>query len=96
VDYLAAFHRAFFGPGAWARPYIDSYATQIGLSAEMLNLLFLACWARYVAGLVARITSGNAGRLPLDGDQTEWLLSNRFFLLWRYTLEHEGELNLTG
>ncbi len=52
---LAVFDGAFFGPSAWARPYIHSYATALQLPASTLVPLFLLTWARYLASQVERL-----------------------------------------
>ncbi|MGH2570604.1 MAG: aminoglycoside phosphotransferase family protein, partial [bacterium] len=48
-DWLAAFRAAFFGPDAWATPWIRKYADAMELPAGSLKPLFVSTWARYVA-----------------------------------------------
>lgn len=89
-EYLRAFREAFFGEDAWAPRFMQRYAEQLQLRHDTLRLLFLACWARYVAGLVARLENGHA----TDATTLEWLRGNRYYAMWQYTLEHFDELRL--
>jgi aminoglycoside phosphotransferase (APT) family kinase protein len=94
-EFVAAFRAAFFGKTAWARPYVRRYAESLRLSAEALRSLFVLCWARYIHRLARRM---NAGRGSHDSNRARgampWLRSNRYWHLWRYAVEHVGELNL--
>lgn len=92
-DYLGAFQTTFFGKNAWARPYITHYSEKLKLSHEVLNPLFILCWCRYVGNLINRLT--NFGLLTLDDATCAWLQSNRYYALWKYTLENSDKLNLT-
>ena len=94
-DYLAAFHEAFFGPGAWARPYVTRYAERMQLSVQVMRALFALCWGRYLSSLAALLcgpcdTSGPV----LEEETANWLRQNRYFSLWRHTLSHMENLNL--
>ena len=93
-DYLKAFHEAFFGPEAWARSYVTCYAKALQLPHELLTPLFVLCWSRYVAKLVARLNSGSS-RLP-EKETVAWLRANRFYALWHHTIDHRRELNWTN
>jgi aminoglycoside phosphotransferase len=90
--YVEAFANAFFGPGSWARPVVAEYAAAIGLPERILRPLFLLSWARYLAGMTTRMHEPDpAAPAP---DWVEWFASNRYFALWRYTLEHWEDLDL--
>jgi aminoglycoside phosphotransferase (APT) family kinase protein len=91
-DCLSAFHTAFFGPQAWTRPYIEDYATQLGLPLHLLTPLFVLCWARYTAGLLLRLGHTEVPQAPLDPDTVTWLRASRYLALWQYTLAHVNEL----
>lgn len=91
---LAAFREAFFGPSAWARPYIDHYAQSLQLSREILNVLFILCWSRYVAGIVQRLHDIDESERAVADETVRWLKANRYFFLWRHAIEHIDELNL--
>ncbi len=93
-QHVEAFSNAFFGPRAWARRHIVDYAAALGLPARSLALLFALCWARYLATLIERLdrTEGETTHDP--GALGEWLRSNRYFALWRYTLNHWEQLDL--
>ncbi len=92
--HVEAFADAFFGSPAWARPYVMDYAKALGLSSRSLRPLFLLTWARYVASLVARLQDDKEGAEQDPGELLEWLTANRYFTLWRFTLEHWKELDL--
>jgi aminoglycoside phosphotransferase (APT) family kinase protein len=90
--HVDAFADAFFGSPAWARPYVMDYAKALGLSSRSLRPLFLLTWVRYVASLVTRLQDDGARQ---DASALlEWLSGNRYFSLWRFTLEHWKELDL--
>lgn len=90
-EYLAAFHEAFFGHRAWARPYILRYVERLGLPSNTIEPLFILCWSRYVHGLLARLNGGSA--TLLNRETVEWLRTNRFYLLWQHAVAHRKELN---
>lgn len=91
--YLNAFQQAFFGPNAWARPYIQRYCERLKLSPETLAPLFIATWGRYVAGLIARLQEGAAENQKMDQATLKWLKTNRYYQLWRYAIENVKLLN---
>ena len=93
-DYLAAFRQAFFGTTAWTRPYIAQYAHSLHLPPEVLKPLFVLCWSRYMINLVMRLNDLPAHQGQVDHATATWLRSNRYYALWRYTLEHVGDLNI--
>lgn len=92
--YQAAFHKAFFGPTAWARPYIIRYAERLQLPLEGLRPLFILCWSRYVPNIVMRLNGLNDSEKGLEDRTVIWLRANRYYTLWRHTIEHVKELNL--
>ena len=94
VQYVSAFHETFFGDSAWARPYVRRYAARMGLSSETLTALFVACWSRYVAGLVARLHDFDKSVGLLDSVTARWLRQNRYFSLWRHSIENLADLNI--
>ena len=83
---LTAFRDAFFGVDAWAWPFVERYATALGLPREALGPLFVACWSRYVVKRAARLLDPGAGRL--DAGTAAWLRQDRFFALWHHTVHH--------
>ena len=90
-EHVAAFRAAFLGRSAWARPYVRTYAEQLGLPPRVLTPLFVLCWARYMAGLLTRL--GETDRVEgVGADTTAWLRSNRYYALWRHALAHLDEL----
>jgi aminoglycoside phosphotransferase (APT) family kinase protein len=94
-DCVAALHEAFWGPQAWAREYIARYREALGLPAAALKPLFIACWSRYVAGLVDRLNDLGAGpRVEPDPETVAWLRNNRYFHLWRHAVQRADDLRL--
>jgi hypothetical protein len=94
-DYVAALHEAFWGPQPWTRQYIARYREALGLPAATLRPLFIACWSRYVAGLVSRLNDLAAGpQAEPDPETAAWLRSNRYFHLWRHVVQHADDLRL--
>lgn len=92
AEYLAAFHGAFFGPDAWAAPYVERYAASLRLPREALVPLFVACWGRYVARRAARLHDPVDGRL--GGETAAWLAQDRFHACWQYTVRNADALHL--
>ena len=88
-DYVAAFGDTFFGRAGWARSRVLAYADRLELDGPVLAPLFLACWARYTAGLAVRIADDRSG---LDEDGAAWVRHNRYYRLWSHTLENLGDL----
>jgi hypothetical protein len=91
-EQLRAFHTAFWGQNAWAQTYIRPYAGRLGLSKEELVPLFILCWTRYMIQLLDRLGSAEPDSQTIDAATATWLRSNRYYSLWRHTLEHIDEL----
>ena len=94
--YLRAFRQAFFDSNAWARPYVERYCERLNVSPEMLAPLFVATWSRYVAGLVARLQADTAANQQIDQATLKWLKTNRYYQLWKFTIENLKELRLAS
>jgi hypothetical protein len=96
-DYLAAFHDAFFGSAAWARPHVAAYAEKLQLSSQVVRSLFVMCWSRYVANLLTRLNglSTDSEGAP-DKETVAWLKQNRYFALWKYAVQHADDLKLVN
>ena len=94
AEYLAAFRQMFFGQSATARHYIQSYVDSLGVPAATLVPLFVLCWSRYVAELALRLHDFQFTSESLSDETMNWLRSNRYYALWRYTIDHLDELNL--
>ena len=86
---LLAFDDAFFGRGGWAWSRVIAYAEGLGLDEALLSPLFVACWARYTAGLTVRIAGDPS---VLDEEGAAWVRSNRYYRLWVHTLENLSRL----
>lgn len=90
--YEGAFREAYSGPDAWVIPYVRTYAQQLRLPAESLAPLFVVTWARYVAGLLARLESAAADGEGPNEAAASWLRRNRYYALWRLAVERvEGQ-----
>jgi aminoglycoside phosphotransferase len=92
-NYLHAFQDAFFGPEAWARPFIRDYTEQLQLSPRVLTPLFILTWVRYIAGVLTRANRADQIRGPLDPETTAWLRADRYYQLWRFAVTHVDELS---
>ena len=87
---VAAFRGAFFGPTAWAQPYIARYAASVGVPKKALAPLFLLCWSRYLADLPERMAWA-VGR-DLRPDELADVRRDRYWHLWKYAAENVDEL----
>ncbi len=94
--YMQAFQKAFFLPDSWATPYIRDYWQGLGLNAKTASSLFVLCWARYVSSLVSRLTEGERRETVLSDETQEWLRSNRYYRMWRFSLNNLDHLHLLG
>ena len=92
-QYVRAFHEAFFGRKAWARQYVRVYAEQFELEFDALTPLFALCWVRYMASLLVRIGQFGYSKNQLGPETARWLRTNRYYSLWRHTLEQLNELD---
>jgi Phosphotransferase enzyme family len=85
------FDETFFGTGAPSATILG-YVERVGVERDCLHALFVACWARYAAALVARLrTSGGEGAAS-SGD----IRAHRNYVLWRHTVENAERLCLLG
>lgn len=91
-EYVSAFQAAFFGPSAWARPYVRAYAERLGVPSHALTPLFVLCWVRYLAGLLTRLGEADHSDKTVGAETVAWLRGNRYYALWRHTLAHVHEL----
>lgn len=96
ADYLKAFQQAFFGPQAWAWPYVTRYKERLNLAPEMLAPLFVVTWGRYVAGLVMRLQESNEAGSMVGNETVKWLRSNRYYVLWKSAIENVKEIKFAG
>ena len=92
ADYCRAFQQAFFESDGWARTYWRRYAVALQLPHELMKPLFVACWSRYLARLVHRLTDSGT-ELDRASQTAVWLRQNRFFTLWRHTVRHAAYLD---
>ncbi len=95
-EYVSAFHAAFFGRAAWARPYVRAYAEQLQLPLHLLSPLFVLCWTRYMSSLLFRLGDARCTQGRLAPNTAAWLRANRYYALWRYALAHANELDWHG
>jgi thiamine kinase-like enzyme len=89
AECVLAFDDAFLGRGGWARSRAFAYANALELDEALLGPLFVACWARYTAGLTVRAGGDGSG---LDEESIGWVRENRYYRLWIHTLENLGRL----
>ena len=90
AEYTSAFDEAFFGPSAWAMPTFCGMQKASGLAKESLTPLFVLCWQRYLAKLARRLNPGKKNLLP--SETVAWFRANRYYSLWKHTVERAQEL----
>ncbi|NLE51459.1 MAG: aminoglycoside phosphotransferase family protein [Chloroflexi bacterium] len=91
-DFITPFNDAFFGPDAWAVPFVKQYAQRMQIAIEHLTPLFVLCWARYMSRLLLRLYNDDLTPASVEPDTAAWLRENRYYALWRHTLNHLDEL----
>lgn len=91
-EYITAFHKAFFEPEGWARPYVTSYLRSLGMSDSAIKPLFVLCWIRYLIQLLQRL---EAPEQTITQATADWLRTNRYYALWRHTVTHADKLDGT-
>ncbi len=96
ADYLKAFQQAYFGSQAWAWSYVKRYRERLKLAPAMLAPLFVVTWGRYVAGLLLRLQESNEAGGIVGNETVKWLRSNRYYVLWRYAIEHVKGLQVAS
>lgn len=94
ADHLRTFRKTFFSESTWTTDLIKRYWQALELPIQASDALFVLCWARYVASLVARLSKNQNGRRDLSKQDQDWLRSNRYYQMWRYSIEHFDELTL--
>lgn len=94
-QHVAAFQKAFFRENAWSVSYLEQYRQKMNIPEELMKPLFVICWCRYVAGLITRLNSGHSTE-KFAKETENWLKVNRYYILWKYTLDHFKQLNLCG
>lgn len=94
-QHVDAFARAFFGPRAWAWPYVERYADRLDLDRELLPALFVACWSTYVARRTERLACG--GITP-DSPSARWTRAtrNHYFALWGHAVRNIADIALSA
>lgn len=90
-QYVAAVDRAFFGPAAWAMPYLAGYARRLGIAPADLPPLLAACWSRQISQVISRLDWLSADE-PLDRSMLAWLHQNRYYLVWRHAIANFARL----
>jgi hypothetical protein len=84
VANVRAVERAFLAPG-WARAYVARYARAL-VDPAALTPLFVAGWARQVAGLADRVGGAEPG-----SETAAWLARDWRFAAWRRAVERARE-----
>lgn len=93
-DYLTPFRETFFRPDTWATGHMRRYLNRLQIPMELANPLFALCWTRYLGNLLMRLrVDDNA---PVAANTLTQLRENRYYDLWRYTIEHIGDFTLSG
>ena len=90
--FLPAIQSAFFTHEAWASKYILDYAERIELPFFALTPLFILCWFRYMTGILKRLSHAQSDTYKFGSDTAKWLRGNRYYTLWKYSVNHEKEI----
>lgn len=100
--YLPAFCATFFGQpkakqrghthSTWAATSINQYAQRLQLPVTAIKPLFVLTWLRYIVGLLTRLGHTQASAQRFGPETATWLRQNRYYALWRYTVDHADEL----
>jgi hypothetical protein len=85
-DYLTPFRETFFQPDTWAMHHIRRYQEQLELPSALMQPLFALCWTRYLGNLLMRLRVDDSA--PVEANTLNQLRENRYYALWRYTVEH--------
>ncbi len=89
---MQTFNDAFFGSRSWTTPYIKKYADELQISRRNLTPLFLLTWIRYLANLVLRLDWCERSDQHVRRHLVNRIRENRYFSLWRHTVEHQKNL----
>lgn len=93
-DYLTPFDETFFQPNTWATGHLRHYLKQLQLPMELAKPLFALCWTRYLGNLLMRLRVDES--TPISTNTLTQLRENRYYALWRYTIEHIDDFTLPG
>jgi hypothetical protein len=93
-DYLTPFRETFFQPNTWATAHVRRYLKHLQLPMELAQPLFALCWTRYLGNLLMRLRVDDTA--PVATNTLTQLRENRYYTLWRYTIEHIGDFTLSG
>ena len=91
-DYLTPFRETFFRPSTWATGHIQRYQQCLQLPSGLMQPLFALCWTRYLGNLLMRLRVDNDA--PVAANTLSQLRENRYYTLWRYTIEHIQDFTL--
>ena len=93
-DYLTPFRDAFFQPNTWATGHLRRYLNRLQIPLVLATPLFALCWTRYLGNLLMRLRVDNS--VPVAESTLAQLRDNRYYALWRYTIEHISNFTLSG
>jgi aminoglycoside phosphotransferase len=85
-DYLTPFRETFFQPDTWAATHIRRYQERLQIPMGLMQPLFALCWTRYLGNLLMRLRVDDDA--PVAANTLAQLRENRYYALWRYTVEH--------
>lgn len=93
-DPVAAWAPAFWGPAPWGRSSVRAHAAAVGVEPAWLAPLLAMTWARYLAGIVVRLTDAAPGRgAAVDAGTVAWLRAHRYCRLWRASVDGAAALD---
>ncbi|HZD55469.1 MAG TPA: phosphotransferase [Anaerolineales bacterium] len=88
ANYLPAVQTAFFGKDAWARSYVREYASRTQIPIPTLSPLFALCWFKYLVTQLKRLSGAGNQNRGVGDEAINWLRGNRYYRIWRYTIEN--------
>jgi hypothetical protein len=91
-DYLTPFRATFFQPNTWATAHMRRYQERLQIPKALMQPLFALCWTRYLGNLLMRLRVDES--TPISPNTLAQLRENRYYALWRYTIEHIDDFTL--
>jgi hypothetical protein len=93
---IAAFDDAFIHPDGWAKSAVETYAQRAGIDSPLLTPLFIACWARYTAGLLSRLGEPEDGFGRTSTLASTYIERTWYRALWQHAVANANRLVWDG
>jgi aminoglycoside phosphotransferase len=82
-DSHAAAYRSAFAADGWALAAARDYARRVGVADDLLPVLAVLAWSRYVTGWSERLRVPASAEQPGETDVRAWIGSHRYAAIWR-------------